>query len=81
MSAESSNLGEPSVGYVPLRFTCPDSQGNEFEDLRKRRPEVNEFLVQVLAAQVRRLSNQITDARFVPADKRIARQLLQAAGI
>lgn len=54
---------------------------DDFHDLRTRHPQVNDFLVQVLAEQVRRLSEQIAEARFVPADQRIARYLERLAGI
>ncbi len=56
-------------------------KGDDFNDLRNRHPEVNELLVNVLAEQVRRLSELLADARFLPADQRIARQLVGLAGI
>lgn len=49
--------------------------GREFDDLRRRHPTVERFLVDVLAAQVRRLSAQVLDALYVPAEKRIVRRL------
>lgn len=56
-------------------------KGDDFHDLRTRHSGVNEFLVQVLAAQVRRLSDQLTEARFVPVERRIAGQLLRLVEI
>lgn len=56
-------------------------KADDFHDLRRRHPQVNEFLVHVLAEQVRRLSAEVSEARFVPADARIARHLGRLAGI
>jgi CRP-like cAMP-binding protein len=47
----------------------------DFDDLRARHPSVERFLVDVLAAQVRRLSSQVLDALFVPAEKRVVRRI------
>lgn len=52
-----------------------------FEDLVRRRPEITRVLVEVLAEQVRRLSGQVRDALFVPADKRVLREVLRLARI
>jgi CRP/FNR family cyclic AMP-dependent transcriptional regulator len=49
--------------------------GRDFEDLRRRHPVVERFLVEVLAAQVRRLSAHVLDALYTPAEKRIVRRL------
>lgn len=49
--------------------------GRDFEDLRRRNPAIERFLVEVLAAQVRRLSAQVLDALYVPAEKRLIRRL------
>lgn len=48
-----------------------------FEELRKEHPTVERFLVAVLAAQVRRLSNHLVEALYVSADTRVARRLLE----
>lgn len=42
---------------------------------------VAEGLIHALAAQVRRLSAQLTEARFVDADERVAQQLLRLEAI
>jgi CRP/FNR family transcriptional regulator, cyclic AMP receptor protein len=47
-----------------------------FQALRERHPSADRFLVEVLAAQVRRLSEQLAEALFVPADTRVLRKLL-----
>ena len=47
----------------------------DFDTLRMEHPTVQAFLVQVLVAQVRRLSAQVTEALYVPADDRVLRRL------
>ncbi|MCY7300342.1 MAG: Crp/Fnr family transcriptional regulator [Ilumatobacteraceae bacterium] len=49
--------------------------GRDFDDLRRRHPAVERFLVDVLAAQVRRLSVQVLDALYAPAEVRLIRRL------
>jgi len=51
----------------------------EFERLRAEHPAVEEFLVQALAAQVRRLSEHLLEALYVPAEQRVLRRLLWLA--
>jgi CRP/FNR family cyclic AMP-dependent transcriptional regulator len=50
-----------------------------FEELRAAHPSVERFLVDVLAAQVRRLSAHLLEALFLPAEKRVARRLVVLA--
>lgn len=47
----------------------------DFDGLRTRHPEVTDVLVQVLAEQVRRLSEQLVEALYVDADRRVLRRL------
>ena len=47
----------------------------DFDALRTEHPTVQAFLVQVLVAQVRRLSAQVTEALYVTADDRVLRRL------
>lgn len=47
-----------------------------FDQLRRAHPSVEHFLVQVLAAQVRRLTAHLVEALYVPADQRALRRLL-----
>jgi CRP-like cAMP-binding protein len=49
----------------------------EFERLRREHPQIQAFLVELLAAQVRRLSALTIEAMFVPADTRVLRRLLE----
>jgi CRP-like cAMP-binding protein len=50
-----------------------------FESLKHEHPAVETFLTGVLGAQVRRLSDQVLEALFVPAEKRVVRRLLDLA--
>lgn len=56
-------------------------KSDDFDELRRRHRGVDAFLVEVLAAQVRRLTDELADARFVPADQRIARHLARLSVI
>lgn len=51
----------------------------DFEQLRREHPDVTHLLVDVLAAQVRRLSEQLLEALYVPAESRIVRRLASVA--
>jgi CRP/FNR family cyclic AMP-dependent transcriptional regulator len=50
-----------------------------FDALRRDHPRAERFLVELLAAQVRRLSDLAVEAMFVPADSRVLRRLLAVA--
>ena len=47
-----------------------------FEHVRQSHPQVDRLLVQVLAAQVRRLSTHLTEALYVPVETRLLRRLV-----
>jgi CRP-like cAMP-binding protein len=47
-----------------------------FEHVRQSHPQVDRLLVQVLAAQVRRLSTHLTEALYVPVETRVRRRLV-----
>lgn len=51
----------------------------DFDDLRTRFPSVDRFLVDVLAAHVRRLSRQVVEALYVPVEQRVVRRVLDLA--
>lgn len=59
---------------VPAETMVLDAQ--DFDDLRRTRPEVDRFLVLLLAARVERLTQQLTDAAWTPAEKRVCRLVL-----
>ncbi len=47
----------------------------DVDDLRRREPSIDRLLIESLAAQVRRLSAQVLEALYVPADERVVRRL------
>jgi CRP-like cAMP-binding protein len=47
--------------------------------LRREQPSIDRFIVSVLAAQVRRLSNQVLEALYTPAEHRVVRRLAELA--
>ena len=51
----------------------------EFDALRREHPPVERFLVELLAAQVRQLTDLAVEAMFVAADARVLRRLLAVA--
>jgi CRP/FNR family cyclic AMP-dependent transcriptional regulator len=53
----------------------------DFADLRTRFPAVERILVSILAAQVRRLSQHLSEALYLPADKRVLRRLLELCSV
>ena len=64
---------EPVVTRVMYR--------SDFEALRRRHPAVERFLVDALAAQVRRLSGQVVDALYLHADQRVVKRLVDLAAL
>ena len=47
----------------------------EFERLRREHPSVNEFLIGLLAAELRSMNERLLEALYVPADRRVLRRL------
>jgi CRP-like cAMP-binding protein len=52
----------------------------DFDRLRKRRPQTDALLVEILARRVRELSEQLVEALHIPADTRVRRRLLDVVG-
>ena len=52
---------------------------SDFTELRREQPSVERFLVEVLAAQVRRLSDQLMEALYLPVERRVVRRLADLA--
>lgn len=77
---EIALVGSPRVrgGTVIALEQCETlSLGrDEFDRLRKSYPGVDRFLVELLAARVERLNNQVLEALYVPAERRVMRRLL-----
>jgi CRP-like cAMP-binding protein len=51
----------------------------DFDALRRRHPETAEVVITILAGQVRRLSEHLVEALYVPADRRVLRRLAALA--
>jgi CRP/FNR family cyclic AMP-dependent transcriptional regulator len=52
---------------------------NDFARLRHEHPGVDAVLTAILAESVRRLSDQVTDAYYLPAERRVLRRLADLA--
>jgi CRP/FNR family transcriptional regulator, cyclic AMP receptor protein len=65
------------VALEPVETLALDAA--RFEALRREQPSVERFLVEVLAAQVRRLTAHLVEALHVPAEQRTLRRLLGLA--
>jgi CRP-like cAMP-binding protein len=50
---------------------------DDFERLRRQHPSIDALLVRVLGERVRRLSEQLADAYYVPAETRVLRRLVE----
>lgn len=50
---------------------------DEFDELRRRSPRVQEVLVRALAGEVRRLTGALADAQYLSAEARLWRRLLE----
>lgn len=51
----------------------------DFERLRSEHPPVNDVLIGVLADRLRRLSEQVVEAYYIPADRRVIRRVCELA--
>jgi CRP/FNR family transcriptional regulator, cyclic AMP receptor protein len=51
----------------------------QFDELRRTQPALDRLLIDLLAADVTRLSERLLEALYVPADKRVLRRLLGLA--
>lgn len=54
---------------------------DQFMELRRDHPAVDRFLIAVLAAEVRRLDDQLMEALFLPVERRVLRRLLALTGV
>ena len=53
----------------------------DFERLRREHPPVNDVLIGILADRLRRLSEQVVEAYYVPADRRVIRRVCELAAM
>jgi CRP/FNR family transcriptional regulator, cyclic AMP receptor protein len=75
-----SSESRRSAGLIALDATETVTLGKaEFDRLRMEHPEFGEALTSLLAERVRRLSDQLVEALYVPADTRVLRRLLTVA--
>ena len=51
----------------------------DFERLRHEHPGVNDVLIGILTDRLRRLSDQVVEAYYVPADRRVLRRVCELA--
>jgi CRP/FNR family transcriptional regulator, cyclic AMP receptor protein len=52
---------------------------DQLETLRLEHPAIDRFLLDAMAKEIRRLSTLLSDALYVPVDKRVLRRLLEVA--
>jgi CRP/FNR family transcriptional regulator, cyclic AMP receptor protein len=55
--------------------------GEDFTQLRRRHPSLNELLLELASAQIPRLSGQLVEALYVRADKRVLRRVVALAEV
>lgn len=53
----------------------------DFDRVKATHPAVSDVLLLLLRAQVQRLSKQLVEAMYTPADRRVLRRLLDASGL
>ena len=51
----------------------------DFDELRRRYPQVDQVLVQLLAQEVRRMDELLSEAYYVNAERRVLRRLLEVS--
>jgi CRP-like cAMP-binding protein len=52
---------------------------DQFHTLRSQYPTIDRFLLDTMAKEIRRLSSLLSEALYVPVDKRVLRRLLEVA--
>jgi len=52
---------------------------DDFENLRRRHPEMDRILIALLAGEVRQLNERLREALYLPVEKRVLRRLLELA--
>jgi len=76
------------LGHEPLRSATVSAleaaetssiHRDDFERLRHEHPTVNDVLVGILTDRLRRLSDQLVEAYYVPADRRVLRRVCELA--
>lgn len=78
LSAEGVR-GASAIALEPTETLAIDKE--TFAALRRDDPAVSDFLVQLLVARVRRLTERLLEALYLPADVRLLRRLLELADV
>jgi CRP/FNR family transcriptional regulator, cyclic AMP receptor protein len=79
---ELALLGEPVRSATVSALEPAETYSvhrDEFERLRHEHPIVNDVLVGILTDRLRRLSDQLVEAYYVPADRRVLRRMCELA--
>jgi CRP/FNR family cyclic AMP-dependent transcriptional regulator len=71
--------GATAVAMEPTETMSIDE--STFSALRRDDPEVSEFLVQLLAARVHRLTDRLLEALYLPAEVRLWRRILELSDV
>ncbi len=71
--------GATAVAMEPTETLSIDE--TTFSSLRRDDPAVSDFLVQLLAARVHRLTDRLLEALYLPAEIRLLRRLVQLTAI
>lgn len=53
----------------------------QFHELRQRQPEIDRFLVALLTSRVERLTRQLAETAWTPADQRVCHQVVRLAEV
>ena len=81
---ELSLIGEPRRSASVKALEPTETlilRSADFQDLREQEPKVNDFLIGILTAQIRRLTQQVVENAEVPAATRVYRQLVKMADL
>jgi CRP/FNR family transcriptional regulator, cyclic AMP receptor protein len=71
--------GATAIAMEPTETLSIDE--TMFSDLRRDDPAVSEFLVQLLAARVHRLTDRLLEALYLPAEVRLWRRILELSEV
>jgi CRP-like cAMP-binding protein len=82
---ELALLGPESVRSATVSALEPGETHSvfrdDFERLRHEHPGVNDVLIGILIDRLRRLSDQVVEAYYVPADRRVLRRICELAQV
>src|SRR5262245_15680392 len=76
---ESATRTASAIAVEPLEVRTLQRQ--HFDELRRKHASIDRLLVDLLAAQVRRLTAQLLEALYLPVDRRMIRRLADLAAL